>query len=336
MEQQRPAATGSRPALSVVIPTLGSGAALERVLVGFERQDTAAAFELILGLDVAADDATEAALARHLEQMPVPARLVRGERPGASSNRNAGLAAAAAPIVLFADDDTIPVPAMIAEHLAWHRNHPQPEVAVLGLVRWAPELRVSAFMRWLDRGIQFDYPFIEGIEAGWGRFFSANVSCKREFLSETVGGFDEVNFPFGYEDLDLGLRASEHGLRLLLNRKAVADHLREMTPEMWQARVRRIAASERRFVAVHPEQDPWFHDIFETVSRLPPASGRGRKLARWVPAGLPWLGPRVWESTDLYFKQLLAPAFLEGWEEAAWADERPPGDGPDLSERAGA
>ncbi len=102
---------------------------------------------------------------------------------------------------------------------------------------------------------------------------------------------------------------------------------------MWQRRVRRIAAAERRFVAVHPEQAPWFLNIFETVSRMPPAGGRGRRLAGIVPPGLPWLGPRVWESTDLYFKQQLAPAFLESWAEAAWADHLPPREGPDLSER---
>jgi GT2 family glycosyltransferase len=283
---------------------------------------------LILALDAAADRVAEEAL------LAVEgAHVVRGARPGASANRNAGLDAARAPLVLFCDDDTIPVPAMLGEHLAWHRNHPQAEVAVLGLVRWAPELRVTPFMRWLDRGIQFDYPFIDGIEAGWGRLFSANVSLKRTFVGDTLGGFDAENFPFGYEDLDLGLRASEHGLRLLFNRAAVADHLREMTVGMWQRRIRRIAASERRFVAVHPGHDPWFKRIFESVAALPPARGRGRSLTGVVPPGLPWLGPKVWESADLYFKQLLAPGFLDGWAQAAYADHGPPPLGPDLSER---
>src|SRR5204862_2528736 len=129
------------------------------------------------------------------------ARVVRAGRPGASAARNAGWRAAAAPLVLFLDDDILPEPALVAEHLAWHRRHPEDEVGVLGQVRWADELRVTPFMRWLEHGIQFDYPNIEGTEAGWGRFYTANVSVKRA-LVERVGGFEEDALPFGYEDLD--------------------------------------------------------------------------------------------------------------------------------------
>ena len=77
---------------------------------------------------------------------------------------------------------------------------------MLGHVRWAREVRVTPFMHWLEHGVQFDYPAIDGIEAGWGRFYGANVSAKRE-LVERVGGFDEVRLPYGYEDLDFGYRA---------------------------------------------------------------------------------------------------------------------------------
>jgi len=42
-------------------------------------------------------------------------------------------------------------------------------------------------MRWLEQGIQFDYHRIEGIEAGWGRFFTANVSLKRALLDRAGG-----------------------------------------------------------------------------------------------------------------------------------------------------
>ena len=316
-----------------MIPTLGSEGALSRVLEGYAAQPELGTGELevIVVLDAAAGQPEAGATERLLAARLPGARLVRAKRPGASANRNAGAATARAPVVLFTDDDTIPATGLVREHLAWHANHPGPEVGVLGLVRWAPELEPTTFMRWLDRGIQFDYPFIAGIEAGWGRFFSANVSVKRAFMLDTVGGFDEVNFPYGYEDLDFGLRAEGAGMRLLYNRAAIVDHLREMTPEFWLKRIRRIAAAEHRFTRMHPEIEPWFRRIFEHVDSLPAASGRGRHVARWVPPGTPWLGPRVWNSTDLYFKQLLAPAFLEAWAEAEHAEQMPRG--PDLSER---
>ena len=46
------------------------------------------------------------------------------------------------------------------EHLSWHARYPQREVGVLGLVRWADELRVTPFMRWLERGVHFDFEWL--------------------------------------------------------------------------------------------------------------------------------------------------------------------------------
>ena len=186
---------------------------------------------------------------------------------------------------------------------------------MLGHVRWAREVRVSPFMQWLDHGIQFDFPFIEGIEAGWGRFYGANVSVKRSFC-ERVGGFDEERLPYGYEDLDFGYRASKLGLRLLYNRRAIVEHLREFDLEFYKRRVRRTARAELEFVRKHPEIEPYFFRMFSHAATLQRASGRGRHLLRWMPRGVPWLGARAWRSTDLYYRQQLAPHFLAAWEEA--------------------
>ncbi len=253
-----------------------------------------------------------------------------GSRPGASAARNTGWRAARAPLVLFTDNDTIPTPALVSEHLAWHEREPEPEVGVLGHVRWAPELQVTVFMKWLEHGVQFDYPAIQGTEAGWGRFYSANASIKRE-LAERIGGFDELRLPFGYEDLDFAYRASELGFRLLYNRGAVADHLRPMTLEMWQRRVRRLAVAERTFVSLHPAVPPHFHRMFSEAAALPPVRGRGVRLAGFIPRSVPWFGPRAWMSADLAFRQALAPGFLDAWEEAASAGAEPAQ--PDVSER---
>jgi GT2 family glycosyltransferase len=316
----------STPAISVVLSTVGTNASLRRVLDGYkDRPPDEGSFELVLALDAAAPDPES--VAELVAGLPYPARIVRGSRPGLSANRNAGTEAAAASIVLYTDDDTIPAPGLLAEHLRWHRAHPQKFVGVLGLIRWAPELAISTFMRWLDRGIQFDFPFIAGVEAGWGRFYGANVSVKREFALE-LGGFDEVNLPYGYEDLDFGRRAHDQGMRLLYNRWAVVDHLREMTPEFWIKRVRRVATSEHTFVAMHPDVEPYFHRMFSYVSQLPAASGRGRLLAPLVSPDFPWLGPRVWTSVDLYYKQLLAPHFLDEWDRCERGEAK--ASGPDL------
>ena len=193
--------------------------------------------------------------------------------------------------MLFTDNDTIPHPDLVAEHLDWHASHPEEEIAVLGHVRWAPEIEVTTFMQWLDRGIQFDYPNIRGTEAGWGRFYGANVSVKRAF-AERVGDFDEERLPYGYEDLDWSYRASRLGLRVLYNRRAVVDHLREMTLEFWKRRAARVAVSERAFTRLHPELEPWFHRLFTDAAAQPPASGRGLRLAPFgCSRGCRWSAP---------------------------------------------
>jgi GT2 family glycosyltransferase len=186
---------------------------------------------------------------------------------------------------------------------------------VLGHVRWADELQVTPFMRWLEHGIQFDYPNIEGEDAGWARFYTANASVKKTLL-ERVGGFEEEALPFGYEDLDLALRMHAHGFRLIYNRAAVAEHVHPMDLEFWKRRVARIAVSERQFVAMHPDFRPYFYDLFSTAAAAPAARGLGARLAGFVPRSFPLLGPRVWASADAVYRQALAQPFLESWSAA--------------------
>jgi GT2 family glycosyltransferase len=297
--------------ISIVIPTLGRPALLRRVLDRLDAQAAPAeAFEVVVVADAAEERLAE--LDAAVAGRAYGARRLIGPRPGASAARNAGWRAAMAPLVLFLDDDILPERALVAEHLEWHRRNPQEEVGVLGHVRWADELRVTPFMRWLEHGIQFDYPNIHGTEAGWGRFYTANASVKRA-LVERAGGFEEEALPFGYEDLDLALRMHAHGFRLLYNRAAVAEHVHPMDLDFWKRRVARIAISERRFVAMHPEIPPYFRDMFSAALERPAPKGRAARLARLVPRSVPALGPRVWASADAVYRRELAQPFMDAW-----------------------
>jgi GT2 family glycosyltransferase len=318
------------PRLSVVISTLGNHATLERVLDGYSRQDAPpGSFEVVLSVDAAEPEPES--VNRAVGTRDYAVRRTGGSEPGLSANRNAGWRAATAPLVLFTDNDTIPVPGLVREHIASHDEYPEDEVGVLGHVRWASELKVTTFMRWLDTGIQFNYANLKGTEFPWGAFAGANTSVKRALI-ERVGDFDQRHFPYGYEDTDWAYRASKLGFRLVYNRRAIVDHLRPMTVEFWQKRARRVAASEFTFTQLHPEMEPWFHRIYSDAMRRPPARGRGIALARFVPRWVPWLGAKVWQSVDVFYRQALAPHFLAAWEEAEAA-----GGGsaqPDLSEFA--
>jgi GT2 family glycosyltransferase len=302
------------PSLSVVIPTMGRPALLGRVLDRLDGQTaTPASFEVIVVAD-ARDDAP-GDLDSTLAGRAYPTQRLRGERIGASAARNVGWRAASAPVVLFLGDDTLPEPQLVAEHLDWHGSNPADEIGVLGHIRWADELRVTPFMRWLERGIQFDYGGIEGDEADWTHFYTANASVKRRLLAR-VGGFEEEALPFLYEDLDLALRMREHGFRLLYNRAAAAEHLHAVDIESWERRAAQIAVSERAFVARHPTFRPYFYDLFSAAAAEPPARGWGARLARFVGPSFPLIGARVWGSADAVYRQALARPFLDAWRDA--------------------
>ena len=280
--------------LSVVIPTLGNYAVLRRVLDGFERQTVPpGSFEVVVVADRADPDlgAVEEAIGTRSYEV----RRLTGRIPGGSSNRNTGWRAASAPLVLFTDNDTIPTEDLVREHLESHRDNPAEEAAVAGHVRWAPELDLTPFMRWLEEGIQFDFASISGTDAAWAHLYSANSSLKKTFI-ERVGGYDEERLPYLYEDLDFAYRADKLGLRVVYNPRAIVNHFRPgMTVEFWKEKMKRLAAAERQFVAIHPELAPPLYTRFSGVEG---GSMRGRsvKVARFVPEWVPWLGPQVWRA----------------------------------------
>lgn len=301
--------------VSVVIPTYRRHDALARTLAALERQTVPMAdFEVIVADDPVDDDSDAVRAAVDAINRPYSARTVSRTDRGVSAARNAGWRAARAPLVLFLGDDIEGDPGLLAAHLRRHERDGGPFVGVLGHVRWHRELRVTPFMRWLEHGIQFDYHNIHPPEAHWANLYTANVSLPRAAL-ERVGGFDEVRFPFLYEDLDLGRRLAGHGFRLLYEPAARAQHWHHSDVEQWRGRMAATARAERRWVTLHPEMPAYFHDLMSDAARRPSHRGRAAVLARWVPRATPWLGEAVWSRADRYFRQQLAEPFLAAWDE---------------------
>jgi GT2 family glycosyltransferase len=298
--------------LSVVIPTLGRPRLLRELLDRLGRQD-AQDFEVVVAADAA--EAEIAGVRDAVQGRPYPARAVLAEEPGVSAARNAGWRAADSALILFLGDDMLPADErLVGEHLRVRERHTAPGDAVLGHVEWPRRPRPGVLARWLERDVQFGYRGITGEEAGWGRLYAANLSLRRELL-ERSGGFDE-GFRFGYEELDLAVRLRPEGLRVLYAPAARVEHHHPPTLEAWRARMATVAVAERRFVALHPEIAPYFHDLLAPAAAIPSGRGWNARLAAVVPERLPWLGPRVWRHADLWFRQQLAPAFLEAWDQA--------------------
>jgi glycosyltransferase involved in cell wall biosynthesis len=303
--------------LSIVIPTRQRWDTLRLTLAALEEQ-TEQGFETI----VVADGADQ-----EIPDLP-NVRVVQQEHGGPGAARNRGVGASDRPLVLFIGDDMVPRPDCVTRHLARHRSERGDEVAVLGRVVWHPSVPRDRLHRWLDWSCAlFDYRQLDPQgerDAGWSRFYSCNVSVKRE-LFLAAGGFDP-DFVFDYEDLDLAWRLAEQGMRLVYEPGAVVEHLH---PYDWAAVQRRYgsrAGAERLMAAKHDWFRPWFRDQMEAAQREPPASGLWTFAVDWIPERTARLRRAVERRADRHYRQRLAPIFFAAWAQTSdgAASERQP------------
>jgi|SRR5215211_4516909 len=292
-------------ALSVVIPTRDRWTTLAGTLAALRAQ-TVQGFETVVVID-GADQAVPA--------LP-GVRVVQQAHAGPGAARNRGVRETERPLVLFLGDDMVPGPELVASHLARHAEHPADEVAVIGRIVWHPAVPRDRLHRWLDwSGALFDYAQLEAQaddDAGWPRFYSSNVSLKRE-LFVAAGGFDPA-FVFDYEDLDLGWRLDRHGLRLLYERAAVAAHLH---PYDWPAVRRRYesrAEAEQLMMAKHDWFQPWFKRQIDAAARARPSSRLWALAVDRIPARAGPLRRAVEVRADRHYLQRLGPAFTAAWD----------------------
>jgi GT2 family glycosyltransferase/SAM-dependent methyltransferase len=312
--------------LTVVIPTSGRWEVLNRTLDALAAQ-TAQGFGTIVVVDSL--DTPVPVEVRHRPRLRVFAK--EDEGPGVA--RNLGVALSDTPLLLFLGDDTIPTSDCVERHLRRHRAEPAAELAVLGRVRWHPEVAANRINRWLDwSGAQFDYTALDAeyaaaadpkissgardIDAGFGRFYTSNVSLKRALFE----AFDPT-FRFGYEDIDLGYRLAQRGMVLRYEPRAVALHLHANTLAGLKQRFELVGAGERVMAAKHAWFAPVFHARF---TRL----GGGRRLSPlWarihdrVPRNLERMWWPVHVRAERWYHQELADAFFTGWDRALDLEE---------------
>lgn len=307
--------------LSVVIPTLGRWDTLRLTLAALDAQ-TARGFETIVVVDGADDSVPDLPGARVLQQ----------EHTGPGVARNLGVGASERRLILFIGDDMVPAPELVARHLQRHEAEPAEEVAVLGRIVWHPSVPRDRIHRWLDwSGALFDYRVLEEQgteEAGWPRFYSSNVSLKRE-LFVAAGGFDP-DFTFDYEDLDFGWRLGQLGLRLLYEPAALVSHLHAYD---WPAVERRYvsrAEAERLMMAKHDWFKPWFHGHVEAAVEAPQASSLWTRVVDWVPQRPERLRRAVEKRANRHYLQRLAPTFMATWEKTDGVGEPARSGGIDL------
>ncbi len=211
--------------VSVVMPTYNRWAQLQQVLAGYCTQALDADQFEVLVCDDASTDETAAQIAALIPTLPYTLHYHRQEQnKGPAAARNLGIASAKAPLVVLTDDDCVPDPQLLTQHLATTK----PGVATIGYIEWHPDLTVTPFMDFLSPGYRFNYAQItDPNNATFRCFYTANVSAWRDDLLR-VGAFDEGFPTAAYEDIELGYRLHHAGVQLVFNREAVIYHLHEM------------------------------------------------------------------------------------------------------------
>ncbi len=182
---------------------------LERVLDAcFEQTVASSEYEVVLVNDGSTDD-TAAVIERALQRATCKFTVVNQPNSGLAKGRNVGIARATGERMIFIDDDVLPLPNFVEQHLRSHLNHPK------AVVRGGA-INVESFDElpppvWSIRHYSGNY------------FWTTNVSVPLVTI-RAVGGFNESFSEYGWEDIDVGLRLRFGGVKAVFNSKALVYH----------------------------------------------------------------------------------------------------------------
>ena len=263
------------PRVTVVVPTLNRRDTLERVLPSLAAQTIRpGAFEILL-CDSGSDDGTSDLV----ERLALPnLRVVRSDGCSRAGARNLGIRCAAAPLVLFNDADIIAGPELVERHVEAHAR--RPASAIVGCEVRVDSLDEYEAVRAGRRPQRTLHPAWKH-RLSWYFFLTGNASAARDALVG-AGMFDERFTTYGHEDLDLGYRLQQTGLRIRYEATAVSYHWH---PETLESRLEKMASSGRATIRLYRKYRDarilWRMGVNPVAWRLHSLFGGQRAQARW-------------------------------------------------------
>jgi glycosyltransferase involved in cell wall biosynthesis len=226
---------------TIQLCTYNRAVLLERVLDAcFEQTVGDDAYEVVL-VDDGSTDGTPQVIEQARERATCAFTAIAQPNAGLARARNAGIARAGGERIVFIDDDVLPLPNFVEEHLRAAERHPR------GIVRGG-----AIEVETLD-----DLPPpIWSIKNYSGNYFwTTNVSVPLATI-RGIGGFDESFAEYGWEDIDVGLRLRAAGVRAVFNPKALVYHVkprpRAVGAEQMVRQARAQARTAVRLVGRHP------------------------------------------------------------------------------------
>ncbi|MBC8165304.1 MAG: glycosyltransferase family 2 protein [Bryobacteraceae bacterium] len=218
--------------ISIIIPTYNRRDLLQLGLLALGRQTVMGFSYEVLVCDDGSSDGTQQMCTQMAATYPVPLRLLAlAHVGGPSAARNEGTAAAAAPVVVYMDDDIIPDADYVLRHFEFHLKFPQENVVAIGEL-YTPEHERTNPMTLFS---EFPYDHVRAEpKLGFMFFWTGNMSLKRSFMLQH-GLFrfkDPVNGETLYfEDIECGYRLMRHGLEIRFLPEARGEHYPTLPPE---------------------------------------------------------------------------------------------------------
>jgi GT2 family glycosyltransferase len=268
-ERRKELTVAARPLVTVVIATYNRHARLRRTLASLAAQ-TVHDFAVVVVDDAGSSPVGAEVLAALTPD--IPARVVRMERNGgAGAARNAGIAASSSEFIAFIDDDVDATPGWLGAHL---RAMTDSGMASIGPLLPPADWRPLSWNLWEARTLEREYARIaRGLyPAGWRQFFTGNAMVRRADLV-AAGGFD-ATFRRA-EDIELGVRLEDAGVRFVLTTEAAGWHYARRTFASWRRMAAQYAEADVAIDAKHPRL-AWRRVVAAEQSRRHP----GLRMAR--------------------------------------------------------
>lgn len=198
---------------SIVIPTYNRRPILEKCLGALERQTYSGSYEVVVVDDGSTDDTIPWL---HQQTIAFPhVRLLLQNHQGPAAARNLGVEQAAGDTIVFIDSDLVVTESFLQAH-AQALTQAQQTLGHHRCFTYGAVINTS----------NFEDPTAEGYKLtdfSAAYFATGNVMIPRQWLIQ-AGLFDPQFSLYGWEDLELGIRLKQLGLKLIKVPKAVGYH----------------------------------------------------------------------------------------------------------------
>jgi GT2 family glycosyltransferase len=210
--------------LSIVIPTYGREGVLLDTLRSLLAMPVRAEEILIVDQTPQHEAATETQLQAWHHQGEI--RWIRRDTPGIPQAMNAGLLSAQHELVLFLDDDILPVPQLVAAHKQAHADHAVAAVVGQVIQPWQQPAHVEPPRQLTGLQVDFDFPFHSTVSGPVQNVMAGNL-CVRRDKALAIGGFDEQFVGSAYRfETDFARRLIAAGESIWFCGEAGIHHLR--------------------------------------------------------------------------------------------------------------